>query len=131
MCPDTPRFFCPSGKYKLLGLVNELGKLAEKAQVTQTTQKTINFGKKGVVDFRISTRPIRAGTNTQPASGLIIRAPVKQSSHTHTPLPASVGTIKEREPVVDIIEEEEFIHVMVDLPNVKENEISLPSKIKP
>jgi HSP20 family molecular chaperone IbpA len=109
----------------LLGLVNELGKFAEKAQVTQTTQKTINFGKGGVVDFRISSRPIRAGSTAQPDSGLNIRVPVKQSSNTHVPLPASVGTIKEREHAVDIIEEEDFIHVMVEVPNVKEDEISL------
>lgn len=109
----------------LLGLVNELGKFAEKAQVTQTTQKTIKLGKGGVVDFRISSRPIRAGSTSQPASGLNIRVPVKQTSNTNAPLPASVGTIKEREQAVDIIEEEEFIHVMVEVPNVKENEISL------
>ena len=41
------------------------------------------------------------------------------------PLPASVGTIKERENAVDIIEEEDFIHVMVEVPNFKENDISL------
>ncbi len=109
----------------LLGLVDELGKLAEKTQMTQTTQKRINFGKGGVVDFRVSSRPIKGGSSLQPASRSKIGTLIKQSSSTYAPMPLAAGTIKERELIVDIFEEEDCLHVMVELPNVKENEISL------
>ncbi len=109
----------------LLGLVNELGKLAEKAQVAHTTQKTINFGKGGIVDFRVSSRPIKGGSSLQPASRLKIGTLVKQSSSTYAPLPHAERTIKERELIVDIFEEEDCLNVMVELPGIKENEISL------
>jgi len=109
----------------LLGLVKEVSKLAEKAQGTQTTQKTINFGKGGVVDFRVSSRPINASPSTQSASRLKIRKSVQQSSRARPSQPLLTGAIKEREPIVDIFEEGDYLHVMAELLNFKEDEISL------
>jgi HSP20 family protein len=119
---DTVKGEKPNG---LLGLVNELGKLAEKAQTGQTTQRTTRFGKSGVVDFRISSRPIRGAPATQPASTLKIIKPSKQSSKGNIILPPSTGTIEEREPIVDVFEEEDYLRVMAQLPIVKVNEIEL------
>ena len=110
----------------LLGLVNELGKLAQKAQVDQTTRRTTIFGKRSIVDFRISSRPIRGALATQPASVLKIIKPSKQSSKGNIILPPSAGTIEEKEPiVVDVFEEEDYLCVMAQLPTVRENEIEL------
>ena len=38
------------------------------------------------------------------------------------------GTIKEREPIVDVFEEEDCLRVMVELPGVEENEINLKAE---
>ena len=46
----------------LIGLVNDLAKLAEKSQ---TYQKRINLGKGAVVDFRVSSHPIRESPCTK------------------------------------------------------------------
>ena len=106
----------------LVGLVNELGKLAEKAQ---TTQKTINFGKGGVIDFRVSSHPIKGTPATHHASTMKISRQNRESPKTHTPLPSTTGTIDEREPIVDVFEEEGCVRVMTELPGVEESEISL------
>jgi len=106
----------------LIGLIDELGKLAEKSQ---TSQKTVNLGKHGVATFCVSSRSIRDSQTSKPASTLKISKPngmVKKSSVT---MPATAGTIKEREPIVDVFEEENCINVMVELPGVEENEIDL------
>lgn len=106
----------------LAGLVNELSKLAEKSQ---TTQKTIKFGRGGVIDFHVSSRPIK-GTNTpQHTSGLKISRPNREVSKTHIPLPSTTGTISERQPIVDVFEEEDYVRVTAELPGVEESEINL------
>ena len=106
----------------LVGLVNELGKLAEKSQ---TTQKTINFGKGGVIDFRVSSHPIKGTPAIHHASTLKISRPNRESPKTQTPLPSTTGTIDGREPIVDVFEEEGCVRVMAELPGVEESEISL------
>ena len=106
----------------LLGLVNELGKLAEKSQ---TTQKTINLGKGGVFDFRVSSHPIKDFQASKPASTLKISKANKAVSKARTPLPSTVGTIKEKESIVDVFEEGGCLRVMAELPGVEEKEINL------
>jgi len=110
-----------SGK-GLFGLVNDLAKLAEKSE---TYQKRINLGKKGVIDFRVSTRPIRGSYATKPTGHLKISRREKEASPTRTSMLPTAGAIREREPIVDIFEEKDHIRVMVELPGVKENEINL------
>ena len=106
----------------LVGLVNELGKLAEKSQ---TTQKTINFGKGGVIDFRVSSHPIKGTPAKHHASTLKISRPNREPPKMQTPLPSTTGTIGGREPIVDVFEEEDCVRVMAELPGVEESEISL------
>jgi HSP20 family protein len=106
----------------LTGLVNDLAKLAEKSQ---TYQKRINLGKGAVVDFHVSSHPIRESHVPKPVSGLKITRPNKQFTKTHTSLPPTTGAIKEREPIVDVFEEEGYLRVMAELPGVEENEINL------
>ncbi len=115
----------------LLSLVNDLGTLAEKSKGKYTMQKTISFGKGGAVDFRLSSRPIKASSTTQPSNnGIKIRKPLKQSPRANIILPQSVGTIKERDPIVDIFEEGDYLRVTTELPCVKENEIELRAEGK-
>ncbi len=106
----------------LLGLVNELGKLAEKSQ---TTQKTINLGKGGVIDFRVSSHPIRNCQASKPASTLKISKPNKALSKARAPFPSTVGTINEKQPIVDVFEEGECLRVMAEMPGIEEKEINL------
>lgn len=109
----------------LTGLVNDLAKLAEKSQ---TYQRRINLGKGAVVDFRVSSHPIRESPAPKPASGVKITRPNRKVSKMHTSLPPITGTIKEREPIVDVFEEEDCLRVIAELPGVEENEINLKAE---
>jgi HSP20 family molecular chaperone IbpA len=106
----------------LVGLVNDLAKLTEKSQ---SYQKRINVGKGGVIDVHVSSRPIMGSHATAPVSALHITRPNKETPKTSVPKPSTVGLIKEREPIVDVFEEEDYLRVMAELPGVEENEISL------
>jgi len=122
--------FGTSGKIKsgeskgkgLLGLINDLAKLAEKSE---TYQKRIKLGEKGVIDFRIRSGPIRRSYATKPSSSLKISKPKKKTSFERKPMLPTTGSIELREPIVDIFEEEDHIRVMAEMPGVKENEINL------
>lgn len=109
----------------LIALVNDLSKLAEKSQ---THQKRINLGKGAVVDFRVSSHPIRESPAPKPTSRVKITRPNREASKMHKLLPPITGTIKEREPIVDMFEEEDCLRVMVELPGVEENEINLKAE---
>jgi len=106
----------------LIGLINDLAKLAEKSE---TYQKRINLGKGGVIDFRVSSRPIRGSYATKPTGSLKISKPKKEISPIHTSMPPTTSSIKEREPIVDIFEERDHIKVMAELTGIEENEIKL------
>jgi len=105
----------------LFGLINDLAKLAEKSE---TYQKRIKLGEKGVIDFRVSSRPIRGPYASKPSSSLKISKP-KKTSLERKPMLPTAGSIELREPIVDIFEEGDYIRVMAELPGVKENEINL------
>jgi len=108
----------------LFGLINDLAKLAEKSE---TYQKTINLGKRGVAHAHISVsaRPIRGSYATKPTGHLKISKPKKKPAPTRIPMPPTAGPIKEREPIVDVFEEKDHVRVTAELPDVKENEIDL------
>jgi len=106
----------------LVGLINDLAKLTEKSQ---SYQKRINVGKGGVIDVHVSSRPIMGSHAAAPESALHITRPNKEAPKTSAPKPSTVGSIKEREPIVDVFEEEDYLRVMAELPGVEENEISL------
>ena len=106
----------------MFGLVNDLAALAEKSE---TYQRRVNLGKGGVVDFRVSSRPIRRTYMTKPTGRLRISKPRKETSPKLSQIPPTAGSIKEREPFVDIFEEEDQMRVMVELPGVEEKEINL------
>jgi HSP20 family molecular chaperone IbpA len=111
----------PRGK-GLIGLINDLAKLAEKSQ---TYQKRVNLGKRGVVDFRVSSRPIKRPYATKPLSRLKISKPKSKKPTTRTPMPPPAASINEKEPIIDIFEEEDHINVMAELPGVEENDVRL------
>jgi len=104
----------------LLGLINDLAELAEKSE---TYQKRVNLGKRGVAEFRVSSRPIRRSYTAKPAGRLRIRKPEKETSLTPSQT-QTAGSIRE-ESIVDIFEEEDQIRVVAELPGVEENEIKL------
>jgi len=106
----------------LSGLINDLAALAEKSE---TYQKRVNLGKIGVIDIRVSSRPIRRSYTTKPATCLRISKPKKENLPTLPQMPSIASSIKERELIVDIFEEENQIKVMVELLGVQENEINL------
>ncbi|MDI6905087.1 MAG: Hsp20/alpha crystallin family protein [Candidatus Bathyarchaeia archaeon] len=106
----------------LFGLINDLAKLAEKSQ---TYQKRINLGKKGVVDFRISSRPIKGSYTTKPKGRLKISKPKSKIPPKRTHMPPPTASIEEREPIVDVFEEENHVNVMAELPGVEENDVKL------
>lgn len=117
-----------SGKSKgkgLAGLINDLSKLAEKSQ---TYQKRVNLGKRGVVDFRVSSRPIKGSYTTKPKSRLKISKPKSKTPPTRTPKPPPTASIEEKQPIVDVFEEEDHIKVMVEVPGVEEKDIKLHVK---
>jgi len=117
-----------SGKSKgkgLAGLINDLSKLAEKSQ---TYQKRVNFGKRGVVDFRVSSRPIKGSYTTKPKSRLKISKPKSKTPPTRTPKPLPTASIEEKQPIVDVFEEEDHIKVMAEVPGVEEKDIKLHVK---
>lgn len=106
----------------LLGLINDLAALAEKSE---TYQKRVNLGKRGVIDFRVSSRPIRGSYARKPIGRLKISKPKKETPPTQTPMPPTAGPIKEREPIVDVFQEKNHVRVTAELPDVKEDEINL------
>ena len=75
--------------------------------------------------MHVSSRPIMGSHATAPVSALHITRPNKEAPKTSAPKPSTVGSIKEREPIVDVFEEEDYLWVMAELPGVEENEISL------
>jgi HSP20 family protein len=109
----------------LIGLINDLAKLTEKSQ---TYQKRINLGKKGVIDFRVSSRPIKGSYTTKPSSPLKISKPKSKTPSTSTQIPPTAPSIEEREPIVDVFEEEDHINIMAELPGVEEKDVNLKMK---
>jgi HSP20 family molecular chaperone IbpA len=111
----------------LVGLVNKLSKLSE---TPQTTQKRINFGKGGVIDFRVSSRPIRDTEAPKPAGTIRISKPNHIVQKTQTILPSTGGSINEREPMIDVFEEADCLRVTAELGGVEEKKINLKVKGK-
>lgn len=105
----------------LFGLINDLAKLTEKSQ---TYHKRVNLGGKGVMDFRVSSRPIRRSTR-KPTSRLKIRKAKDKTSSPRAPTPPKTASIEEGEPIVDVFEEEDHIKVMAEVPGVEEKDIKL------
>jgi HSP20 family molecular chaperone IbpA len=106
----------------LVGLINDLAELAEKSE---TYQKRIKLGDKGVIDFHVSTRPLKKSNTTKQNDSFKISKPKKEISPTRTQMLPATGSIKEREPIVDVFEEGDHITVMAELPGVNEDEIKL------
>lgn len=105
----------------LSGLINNLSNLAEKSE---SFQKNFDInGKEGVIDFRIRSGPLKRTTARH--RGQYIGKPLKKKVGTQQESfsPETVEPIVEREPIVDIFEEEDNVIVMVELPSVAEKDI--------
>ena len=111
----------------IVGLVNKLSKLSE---TPQTTQQRINFGKGGVIDFRVSSRPIRDTQAPKPAGTIRISKPNPIVQKTPTTAPSTGGVINEREPIIDVFEEANCLRVTAELGSFEEKEINLKVKGK-
>jgi HSP20 family protein len=103
----------------LIGLIDDLGKLTEKSQ---TYQKRVELGKTGEVNFRVTSRPIRGSAATV-ADRIRISRPQNKVSPVATRIPPA--SIKEREPMVDVFEDGDFVNVMAELPGVEESKVKL------
>lgn len=105
----------------LVGLINDLVRLAEKSG---TLQKEFDLeGKKGIIDFRIRSGPLKRSAVTR--RGIYTKKPLRGEVERHSESfkPKTVKAIEEREPIVDIFEEEDKITVMAELPGVVEKDI--------
>jgi HSP20 family molecular chaperone IbpA len=111
----------------IVGLVNKLSRLSE---TPQTTQKRINFGKGGVIDFHVSSRPLRDTEAPKPAGTIRIRKPNRIVQETQTTLPSTGRSINEREPMIDVFEEADCLRVTAELCGVEERGINLKVKGK-
>jgi len=98
-----------------------LAKLADKSQ---TYQERINLGKRGVIEYHVSSRPIRADT-ARPTDRLKISKPKNKPSPTSVPMPPTAAPLEEREPIVDVFEDGDNVKVMAELPGVEENDVNL------
>jgi HSP20 family protein len=105
----------------LIGLINDLAKLTEKSQ---TYQERINLGKRGVVEFHVSSRPIK-GYASKPTDRLKISKPKNKTSPTSVSMPPTAAPIEERETIVDVFEDGDNVKVMAELPGVEENDVNL------
>jgi len=106
----------------LFGLVDDLARLTEKSE---TYQKRIKLGEKGVMDLRVRSGPIRRSYARKPTDDLKISKAKKETSFKRVPMLSTVGLIEQKEPIVDVFEEGDYIRVMAELPGVQENEIKL------
>jgi HSP20 family molecular chaperone IbpA len=103
----------------LIGLIDDLAKLAEKSQ---TYQKRVELGKTGEVNFRVTSRPIRGSATDMPD-----RIKISRPQHKFSPAPTKIppASIKEREPLVDVFEDGDFVNVTAELPGVEESKVKL------
>lgn len=103
----------------LIGLIDDLAKLTEKSQ---TYQKRVELGKTGEVNFRVTSRPIRGSAAT-----MVDRIKMSKPQNKVSPAPTKIppASIKEREPMVDVFEDGDFVNVMAELPGVEESKIKL------
>jgi HSP20 family protein len=103
----------------LIGLIDDLSKLTEKSQ---TYQKRVELGKTGEVNFRVTSRPIRG-----PAANMADRIKMSKPQNKVSPAPTKIpaGPIKEREPIVDVFEDGDFVNVMAELLGVEESKVKL------
>jgi HSP20 family protein len=103
----------------LIGLIDDLSKLAEKSQ---TYEKRVGLGKTGEVNFRVSSRPIIGSAANMP-DRVKISKPQNKVCAAPTRIPPA--SIREREPMVDVFEDEDFVNVMAELPGVEESKVKL------
>jgi HSP20 family molecular chaperone IbpA len=103
----------------LIGLIDNLAKLSEKSQ---TYQKRVELGKTGEVNFRVTSRPIRGSAADMP-DRIKISRPQNKISPAPTKIPSA--SIKEREPMVDVFEDGDFVNVTAELPGVEESKVKL------
>jgi len=103
----------------LVELINDLSKLAEKPQ---TYQKRIELGKTGEVNFHVTSRPIR-GSTANTADRIRISKPMNKVFPPPAKIPSA--SIKEREPMVDVFEDGDFVNVVAELPGVEESKVKL------
>jgi HSP20 family protein len=106
----------------LVGLIDDLARLAEKSE---TYQKRINLGEKGVIDFRVSSRPIKGSYTTKPTSSLKISKPKSKTPSASMPISPTTPSIEEKEPIVDVFEDGDNINIMAELPGVEEKDVNL------
>jgi len=106
----------------LVGLIDDLARLAEKSE---TYQKRINLGEKGVIDFRVSSRPIKGSYTTKPASSLKMSKPKSKTPSTSMPISPTTPSIEEKEPIVDVFEDGDHINIMAELPGIEEKDVNL------
>jgi HSP20 family molecular chaperone IbpA len=106
----------------LVGLIDDLARLAEKSE---TYQKRINLGEKGVIDFRVSSRPIKGSYTTKPTSSLNMSKPKSKTPSTSMPISPTTPSIEEKEPIVDVFEDGDCINIMVELPGIEEKDANL------
>ena len=103
----------------LVGLINNLSQLAEKSE--EFRKEFDHNGKKGVVDFKVRTGPLRRSA-VKPAGRYSIKPPASKKEREDM-TSTELNPIREKEPMVDVFEEEDKIIVTAEIPTVKESDI--------
>ena len=110
-----------SGNKGLIGLISDLAKLTENSE---TYQKRIKLGEKGVIDFHVAARPLKGFNSAKPINSFKFNK-LNEKDSTHRQELSPTDSIKESEPIVDVFEEGQNIRVMAELPGVSENDVKL------
>jgi HSP20 family molecular chaperone IbpA len=105
----------------LTGLIGELAKLTENSE---TYQKRIKLGEKGVIDFHIGMRPLKGSNSTRQINSFKLNK-FNEEEPTHLKELAPIDAIKENDSIVDVFEEGQTIRVMAELPGASENDVKI------
>lgn len=105
-----------------LGLINKLTELSEKSR---GFKKEFDLaGKKGVIEFKMETGPLVGQTRLDgPHHSSIPGRKVRKPAEVH--IPKTARQAEERDPIVDVREENDEIVVFIELPGAKEKDITV------
>jgi HSP20 family molecular chaperone IbpA len=103
----------------LIGLIDGLARLAERSD---TLEKGFEVaGRRGVVDFRVTSRPIKGSVPSH--VGLGHGKALSRGGPRELHLPSMADAKDEGAQIVDIVEAEEEVTVLVDLPGLDGEDI--------
>ena len=114
--------FCP--------LIKSIKRDRVSTERCQRCKHFVRFQQTYIPETSRTSKKLFFGTTTLKGTFHIAR-PSSRSRTAHprvTPLPCIPGVIKEREPLLDLFEEEDHLIVLAELPSVKENDVNIKAE---